>query len=64
MRIRRINDISSLVTVILDKNGANIFKEGKIDENNPNQKNISALVVGMGKLGFEMAKSLVWFGQT
>ena len=59
MRIRRVSDIKSLVQAILEKNGEKIFKVAE----ETNNKTLSILIVGMGKIGFEMAKTLVWFGQ-
>lgn len=59
MRIRRVSDIKSLVQAILEKNGEKIFKVAEVTNN----KTLSILIVGMGKIGFEMAKTLVWFGQ-
>lgn len=61
IRVRRINEVRSLINRLLYENGKIIFQSAK---NSPSGlKNISAVVVGMGRHGTEMVKALAWFGQ-
>ena len=72
MKVRRINDIQSLVYKLLDDNGMQIFNSAKetgktvfneaTGENDP-EKKISAIIVGLGLHGTEMLKALTWFCQ-
>ena len=61
MKVRRINDSQSLVFRNLYDNGAKIFDDAHIVDEN--YKVISAFVVGMGSCGIEMIKALPWFCQ-
>lgn len=61
IRVRRINEINSLINRILYENGEKIFESATV--NDDGTKDISAVVVGMGGHGAEMVKSLAWFGQ-
>lgn len=61
VKVRRINEVQSLVNRILYERGEVLF-ESAMDTGN-GSKNISAIVVGMGHHGTEMVKSLSWFGQ-
>ncbi len=58
--IRRLNDVQSLISRILYETGGEIF-EHSIEESG--EKRISALILGMGQYGLEMAKALTWFCQ-
>lgn len=61
MKIRRINEIRSLIIQTLFKDGyEKIFKSAYDDGKT---KNISAIVIGMGKHGTEMTKALSWLCQ-
>lgn len=72
LRIRRVNDVQSLVYNLLYNAGMAIFDGAKptgkavynsaTGENDP-EKKIHALVLGMGLHGAEMVKALAWFGQ-
>ena len=72
VKIRRVNDIQSLIYNLLDKNGNQIF-ESAIETGNTvynpttgkqdKEMLISALVIGLGMHGTEMVKALSWFGQ-
>jgi len=60
-KVRRINEVQSLINRILYERGEIIFESAKpISEE---YKQISAIVVGMGSHGTEMVKALSWFGQ-
>lgn len=61
IRVRRINEINSLINRILYENGEKIFESAT--ENADGTKDISAVVVGMGGHGTEMVKALAWFCQ-
>lgn len=61
MRVRRINEVQSLINHLLYERGEIIFD---IDKVNPDgTKDISVVVIGMGRHGTEMVKALSWYGQ-
>lgn len=61
VKVRRINQVQSLVNRVLYEEGAVLFKNaGQTAEGT---KKICAVVVGMGSHGTEMVKALSWFGQ-
>ena len=59
MRIYRINDAQALIYHNLSLHGVRLFRNAC--ENNG--KTVSAIIVGMGKYGYEMLKALIWYGQ-
>lgn len=61
MKVRRISDAKSLINDILYRNGSMLFEQadGSADKN----KDISAVVLGLGSYGTQMLKALPWFGQ-
>ncbi len=61
VKVRRINEVQSLVNRVLYERGEIIFDSAR--ENGEGAKDISAVVIGMGRHGTEMVKSLTWFGQ-
>ena len=61
MKVRRINEVRSLINRILYEDGLSFFENALPAENG--NKTISAVVVGMGRHGTEMLKALAWFGQ-
>ncbi len=61
IKVRRINEVQSLINRILYERGDRIF--GSARETDDGTKLISAVVVGMGRHGTEMVKALTWFGQ-
>ena len=61
IKVRRINEVRSLVSRTLYDMGYEIFKNANHIENG--DKKISALVVGMGNHGTEMTKALSWLCQ-
>ena len=62
VKVRRINEVQSLINNILYESGYEIF-----DSANPAGKDglrkINAVIVGLGRHGMAMAKSLPWFCQ-
>ncbi len=61
IKVRRINEVQSLVNRVLYEEGNILFEGAR--ENSDGTKKISAVVVGMGSHGTEMVKALSWFGQ-
>ena len=61
IKVRRINEVQSLINHVLYDRGNIIFDSAR--ENDEGTKDISAVVIGMGRHGTEMIKSLSWFGQ-
>lgn len=61
VKVRRINEVQSLVNRVLYDTGEVIFDSAREAEDGV--KDISAVIVGMGRYGTEMTKALAWFGQ-
>lgn len=61
VKVRRINEVQSLINRVLYERGEIIFDSAR--ENDEGTKDISAVVIGMGRHGTEMVKALTWFGQ-
>ena len=61
VKVRRINEVQSLVNRVLYEQGCVLFDSAREMPNG--NKKISAIVVGMGSHGTEMVKTLTWFGQ-
>lgn len=61
MKVIRINDIQSLIYHNLDVHGLRLFQNARAENNA--EKVISAVIVGLGKYGIEMMKSLIWLCQ-
>lgn len=61
VKVRRINEVQSLINRTLYERGDILFETAKEAEDG--SKNISAVVVGMGLHGTEMVKALSWFCQ-
>lgn len=61
IKIRRVNTVQSLISRTLYDSGIELF-QGAI-ERQDDEKLISAIVIGQGKHGTEMAKTLPWFCQ-
>ena len=61
MRVRRINEVQSLINHLLYEKGELIFQTKKAVSSK--DKDISAVILGMGKHGTEMVKALSWYGQ-
>ena len=62
IRVRRVNEVEALVARNLFDQGYQAIFEGAYPGEN-NQKEINALVLGLGAYGTEMAKTLPWFCQ-
>lgn len=61
MKVRRVNEVRSLVSRLLYDEGMKIFNSAVTYDDK--DKMISAVVLGMGEHGTEMAKALPWFCQ-
>lgn len=61
IKVRRINEVKSLVYRIIYEEGNILFESAR--EISCNLKKISAVVVGMGCHGTEMVKALAWYCQ-
>ena len=61
IKVRRISEVQSLINRVLYERGEIIFESAK--ENIYGSKDISAVVIGMGRHGTEMVKALAWFCQ-
>ncbi len=61
VKVRRVNEVQSLINRVLYERGEIIFESAiaAVD----NKKDINAIVIGMGNHGTEMVKALTWFGQ-
>ena len=62
MKVRRINEIKSLIYRILYEEGEKIF-QAAVPIPGSDQRQISAVIVGLGSRGVEMLKALTWYGQ-
>lgn len=62
LKLRRISNVRTLIYDLLQNTGELLFKEA-VKGPDSEKKLISAVVVGLGKHGTEMTKSLAWFGQ-
>lgn len=72
IKIRRVNDVQSLVYTLLNEKGLDIFNTSYITGDSvyneatgqfDDEKKISAVIVGLGLHGTEMLKALSWFCQ-
>lgn len=61
MKVRRVNEVRSLITRILYEEGHKIFERAVPAEDG--QRHIGAVIVGMGGHGTEMVKALSWYCQ-
>ena len=61
IKVRRINEVQSLVNRLLYEQGDVLFESAK--ETDGEDKKISVIVVGMGNHGTEMVKAFSWFCQ-
>ncbi len=61
VKIRRINEVQSLINRVLYEHGEIVFESALPAKDGI--KNISAVVIGMGNHGMRMLKALTWFGQ-
>lgn len=61
IKVRRVNEVRSLISRLLYDEGMKIFDSAVAYDDK--EKMISAIVLGMGEHGTEMAKALPWFCQ-
>lgn len=61
VKVRRINEVQSLVNRLLYESGNTLFESAR--ETKEGGRKIYAAVIGMGCHGTEMVKALSWFGQ-
>lgn len=61
MKVRRIDEVQSLIYRMLYESGGEIFKSAL--DGDGGEKWISVLIAGLGKYGTEMLRDLVWFCQ-
>lgn len=61
IKVRRVNDVQSLVNHLLYENGEQIFNNAITEDNGVKQ--IGAVIIGAGQYGSTMMKALSWFGQ-
>ena len=61
LKVRRVNEVRSLVCRMLNENGVSLFKNAKALEDGT--KLIHAVIVGLGRHGTEMLKALTWYCQ-
>ncbi len=61
LKVRRVNEVRSLVNRILYEQGAELFANAREMPNG--DKKISALIIGVGRHGTEMLKALSWYCQ-
>lgn len=61
MKVRRVNEVQSLINRILYEQGHILFNSARPCPEGDRQ--IGAVIVGMGQHGTEMVKALSWFGQ-
>ncbi|MBE7081945.1 MAG: hypothetical protein E7372_05240 [Clostridiales bacterium] len=61
INVRRINEVQSLISSHIYENGKTLFESAI--EKNGTDKEISVLIVGLGKYGTEMLKTLSWYCQ-
>ena len=60
IKVRRVNEVRSLIYNFLYHEGERIFESAYNGEEN---KEINAIVVGLGQYGTEMLKALTWYSQ-
>ena len=61
VRVRRVNEIRSLIYQFLYDEGNRLFETAA--ESEENKKEIRAVIAGLGRYGTEMLRSLTWFSQ-
>lgn len=63
VRVRRINEVQSLINRLLYTQGVELFDDVCEPETEGGNRKIHAVVVGLGKHGIEMVKALSWYCQ-
>ncbi len=62
IKVRRVNEVQSLINRVLYERGEIIF-ENASEADERGERAVRAAVIGMGNHGTEMVKALAWFGQ-
>lgn len=62
IKVRRIGNVRTVIYSILRDNGKELFDGAIIDKDGKN-RDISAVIVGLGRYGSEMTRTLAWFCQ-
>lgn len=63
MKVRRVNEVRSLINRTLYEHGPELFLHALPAERAEDGRNIHALVLGLGLHGTEMVKALAWYCQ-
>ncbi len=63
MKVRRINEVRSLINRTLYEHGPELFRNAVPAERAEDGRNIHAVVLGLGLHGTEMVKALAWYCQ-
>lgn len=61
MKIRRVNEVMSLIYRFLYEDGFSVFQ--KAADQKDGSKKITAVIIGLGRHGTELLKALAWFCQ-
>ena len=61
LKVRRVNEVRSLINRLLYDNGFELFEHAK--QMPDGSRKISALIIGLGRHGTEMLKALSWYCQ-
>ena len=61
IKIRRVNDIQSLIHRLLYEDGHKLFESAVSDDNG--EKLISVMIIGLGSYGKEFLKAITWYCQ-
>lgn len=62
LKVRRVDEYQSLIDRQLYESGAQFFRDA-VDNEKTGEKDISAVIVGLGRYGTGMLKSLIWYCQ-
>lgn len=62
IKVRRIGNVRTMIYSVLQDNGEELFDGAMIGKDGKN-RDISAVIVGLGKYGSEMTRTLAWFCQ-
>lgn len=62
LKVRRVDEYQSLIDRQLYENGAAFFRDAIYNEKT-GEKDISAVIIGLGRYGTGMLKSLIWYCQ-
>ena len=62
VRVRRVNEIRNLIYHELDRQGEKLFADA-LTPDGAGIRQISAVILGLGRYGTEMLRALAWYGQ-